>query len=150
MKRRIGAVAATLGLIAAGCGGGGGSTMEEAPLTKAQFIKQGDEICLRVGRRVGAAFAAEHGQKKAGTPKGEREELTALSLPAFRKELDEYRQLVPPQGARKMYDEVIASLKAGVEYMEVHPDKPLSTDPSGPFYPANQAWYKYGFHVCGR
>lgn len=150
MKPTIALLAAALSLAIAGCGGGGSSTATGPPLSRAAFIKQGDEICLKVGRRVGAAFAAEHGQPKAGTPKGEREELTALSLPAFQRELEEFRELVPPKKAEGMYREVIKSLESGVKEMETHPDRPLSTDPSGPFYPANQAWYRYGFHICGR
>jgi hypothetical protein len=119
-------------------------------LTRAEFIKQGDEICLKVGERVGAAFAAEHGQKKAGTPKGEREELIDLSLPAYQKELAEFRVLVPPRGAEEMFRKVIEKLESGVTEMETHPDRPLTGDPGGQFYAANQLWYRYGFHVCGR
>lgn len=61
------ALAALLALTVAGCGGGGGETTdttaatveENAALTKAELISQGDAICAEVNAAVGALSSSE-------------------------------------------------------------------------------------------
>jgi hypothetical protein len=146
----VAALVAAMGCAVVGCGGGGDSTASGAPLTRAEFIKQGDAICIKVGIRVAKAFERNAGKKKAATRKGEREEITEMSIPAFQKELEEFSELTPPKGSEKVFATIVAGLESGVEDMEAHPDRPLTTDPNGQFYTANQAEVHYGFHVCGR
>jgi hypothetical protein len=140
-----------------GCGGGGQGETDTAALTKAQFVRQADAVCLKVGARVGRAFKKREIKQslrpataKALTEKEQIEAITAMSLPAFRLEAKELGELEPPVGDEEAVEAIVTGFEDGIAGLEENPDKPLTTGPESPFFGVNGLARDYGLQVCGR
>jgi hypothetical protein len=86
---------AGLALLAAGCGGGGGSDR----LSKSEFITRADAICAKYEQRVRAAMN--------GVPAGSAKQLASAIervLPVIRTGNDELRALEPPENLQVRFD----------------------------------------------
>jgi hypothetical protein len=138
-----------IGSLVASCGRSGDTTSESSP-TRAQFIKRGDKVCLKLGKRAGAALAAYFDKAKASSGKTQTKEVNELSLPLYQDEAEELRELTPPAGEEQTVEAIITGFEKGVKGMERELNTPLSTAPGTPFYLANMAARRYGFQVCGR
>lgn len=126
--------------LAAGCGGS-----DDESLTKAEFIKQGDEICLQAeetkNKALEKAFAAK-GNK--GSEKEFQEKLvTDVALPPIATMTDELQELGPPddqaEAVVKAYEDVVGELEA-------EPELAFTTEE--PFGRATKPAAKYGFKDC--
>jgi hypothetical protein len=158
------AIALAAALIAAGCGdddetttasvatttstgatGATGATGEA--LTKAEFIKQADEICASGDKTIDEAFK----DLGSGQPSDQEAEqvITDTVVPEVQGEIDGIRALTPPEGDE---DEVTAILDAAQSAVDQAKEDPslLTQQGEDPFQEANQLAKEYGLKVCGQ
>jgi hypothetical protein len=156
MKRRFSTaalVAAVLAsvVVASGCGGGGDSTdtipaAKATPLSKAEFIEQGDAICLKA-RKGAAEFLAE--EELADPESANPEEFQAIENGITAILIGEYREVAAlglPKGEpeRGEVEALAADFEAAAEQIE-------SGGESGEdkVEKLDEAAKKFGFKACG-
>lgn len=156
-KRLLAVLAAVLGiaLIAAGCGG---SSNEEgtttASLTKAEFVKKGNEICKRGSAEIEEAFekfAKENHLSKSKQPsKAEIEKVSeSIIVPNIRSQVEGIKALGVPKEDATGAEEVIASAEKSLERVEADPT--LITEEGSskdPFTETNKLAKAYGLTAC--
>lgn len=170
---RLTGLLAVLGLLLlAGCGGsssGGtsartnaqpseqGATTKARPLTgtltKAQFLKKADAICVKgtaAMSRGDAAFWSKHrptGGKAPGQALVNQLQLKAI-LPVRERELRRLRAIGLPRGDEQRVETILDAWQEGVEKGE---EDPGSLDAGGPefaFYKAYTMGIDYGLEKC--
>jgi hypothetical protein len=143
-------VLVAIGLLAAGCGGGGSSTT--ASITKAEFVKKGNAICTAGNKRVDSefeAFAKEAGLKEGEEPsKAQSEELAeTILLPSVSQEVEEIKALGIPSEEGEGAEAVIESAEESIEKGEEEPAALVSSEKT--FKKTNELAHEYGLTVCG-
>lgn len=144
--------AAALTVLVAGCGGGGGdeSTSGE-PLTKAEFIARGDEICRQGDAAIeeeANEFAEEHGIDTNKPSEADEEELvSAVAAPAFRSQAEEIGELTAPRGEDAKVEAMVEALTEGAEELEAEPE--LLLESKNPLEKSAKLAQEFGFTVCG-
>lgn len=161
-KRLIAMLVGVLAIaaVAAGCGSDddGDSTTETSSsagpaLSKAEFIKQGDEICLTASNEYGERaedFLEENevSQAKGPNPEQEEELLADIILPRIKVEMEELRELGPPKGEEEQVDEIFTAVEEIVD--EGEDDPSTVTGNENPFAEPNAKAEAFGFEVCGQ
>jgi len=139
---------ATLAMLIAGCGGGGGDTT--MTLTKAAFIKQGDAICKKGNVASGPEiekFTKENGftLEKASEDQAE-EVVTEVLVPNLQRQTEELDALGAPEGDEGEIDALIASLNEATSELEKDPSKYFEANALAKPIRLENA---YGFKICG-
>lgn len=152
MRIFIGGVAVVLAIVASGCGGGGGSDTAESAVTKAQFIKRGDEICrtAQESKEQGIVAWQEKSEKEGkGLGDFSAKELghvyLTVALPPVKKAADELAELTPPAGDAEA-EELVESMASTVKAIEEEPTQGIE---EGPYEAPDKLAQAYGFKVCG-
>ena len=95
------AVGLAIGLLAAGCGGGGGDTTS---ISKAEFVKKANNVCARAAKRVSSQFAALVAGYGGKDPKGDvlkaaqKKIVETVLAPNKRSEIEQLRKIGTPTG----------------------------------------------------
>ncbi|MBA3864939.1 MAG: hypothetical protein H0X42_01105 [Solirubrobacterales bacterium] len=161
-KRLIAMLAGVVAIavIAAGCGSssssdstGGGEESSSSSLTKAEFIKAGDAICLESNEALeGEAneFAEENGID-IGKPTTEQQEevVSEVVAPAIREQAEGISELGAPSGEEEEVEAIVDAVENGAEEAEEEPSSLVEAEGGGPFAEANELANAYGFKVCG-
>ena len=165
-KRFIATLAGALAIVAlvAGCGGGSDSGDSSAAdtsspekstgpaLTKAEFIKQGDEICKKTAEELNegiASYTSENGLDESEPSEEQQEELVSeVILPAFRAEGEELGALGPPTGDEEDVEEIVTGIEDAVTDAEGDLSSAITGD--SPLEDANAKAREFGFEVCGQ
>lgn len=138
----------TIALLIAGCGGGGNT--ESGPVSKPEFIKQGDAVCKK-GNKLSEdeveAFAKEKGfqLEKANKSQGE-EVVTEVLVPNLERQIEEFKELTPPVGDEKKIEKIISSLEEATKEFNEHPERFFEEDA---LKKPSKLELAYGFKVCG-
>lgn len=137
-----GAVLLLAALLIAGCGGS-----SDEPLTKAEFVKRGNEICLE------ATEKREKGVNKlteSFNPNGDqeafREKAVLTLLPIYEETAEQIEDLPAPDGDQEKVDEIVSAMEAAAETVKANPQ--TATVSNIPFREANQAAEGYGLNAC--
>ena len=172
-KRFIATLAGALAIVAllAGCGGGsedsstasgGNSTAQadsvndassDAPaLSKAEFIKQGDEICADAAKTFAEGvvkFMSESGVSENDDLSDEQEEevITDVILPAYSTMGQELGELGPPKGEEEDVAEIVGGFEDVVADAEEDPSDVIGGD--DPFADAKAKAKEFGLEICG-
>jgi len=143
-----GGLAVLIAIAAIGCGGG--DSTEEA-LTKAQFIKRGDEICQAAQTKKEKAIQglaeelSQEGKELEDLGQAELNHVySTLALPPVKKasiELDELGS--PAEDGRA--EKLVRSLAAAVKALEENPGLAFK---EVPYVKWDKRAYDYGFRVC--
>jgi hypothetical protein len=146
----LGALAAVVALVAIGCGSGGDDTTEVV-LTKAQFVKRGDAICLasQAKRLKGVQAWSKEDPERAREAQGwtaeKRGQLyMTLFMPSIKStwsQLDELAESTQDGKAQKIVD----ALGSAIQDVEEEPAQAVEGDP---FATANRLAEAYGFKAC--
>lgn len=154
MSKRLTALllgVASLAVLVAACGGGGDSSGGEV-LTKAEFIKQGDEICKQGEARLAeeATKYAEENEVDTENPTKAQQEgvLSEVVGPALLRQAEEIGELGAPSGDEEQAEEIVESLEKGAREIEDNPA--LLREGTNPIEDASQLAKEYGFKACGR
>lgn len=142
-------VLAVAALLAA-CGDDGGDGGGEEALTKAEFIKQGDEICAEWEERSeteAQEFAEENDFDLEDPSKEELEEaVSEVLVPALNQQAEELSELGAPEGDEEQVEEIVTSLQEAADEVEEDPSRAFEGQPLDE---ASRLAADYGFEVCG-
>jgi hypothetical protein len=166
-KRFIAMLVSALTIVAlvAGCGGGSDSGDSSAAdtssqdkstapaLSKAEFIKQGDEICTKTAEELNEgieSYTSENELDEGEEPSEEQQEalVSEAILPVFRAQAEQLGALGPPTGEEAAVEEIVT----GIEDAVADAEDDLSSAISGesPLEDANAKAREFGFKVCGQ
>jgi len=139
----------------AGCGSdssSGASATDEAaaPLSKAQFVKQADEICKeglkKKDEAVSVALKEQAEQSQSAPTAQETGKLIEETvLPAYSQTVDQLSQLGAPKGDEAKVKKMMGEFEAALRTLEADPVK---ANKSNPFAPADKAAEAYGIEEC--
>jgi hypothetical protein len=134
-----------LSLLIAGCGGGDDET---SSLTRQQFIKQGNAICLQQTQKrskiIREAIANTNQNKLL--PKAEREQLVLDALPAYAETPDKLEALGAPEGDEEKVEAIYQAMRQAVK--DVEADTSVALTSTKQFEEANKLAVQYGLTSC--
>jgi len=145
------ATASTVLLVVAfGCGSNDdGSETPSAPLTKAQFIKQADQICkerLKEKDEAVKATLKKASPEEIANPSQEKlKELGESTIPPFTQLTSEISELPAPAQDQAEVEKITSGLEAGLKRAEADPGKLAEVDP---YADAAAAAKEYGLRYC--
>jgi hypothetical protein len=143
--------------IGAGCGSSESSSSDDATaatvttnsdLTKAELIKQGDEICEETDKAQEVGLKA-YTQKHPEAQSDEKEQskmVIAVGLPPIQEEAEELAALGAPSGDEDEVTAIVEGIEGAVEKGEDDPGSLLAG--STPFDAVDKLAAEYGFQVC--
>jgi hypothetical protein len=107
-------VGLTLALTFSACGGAGGGTSDSGPsLTKAQFLKKGNAICVQARQEIEKVYGR---YTKKPHPDALLNRLSQeLVIPATKKEVSRLRALGAPRGEEGRVERILAAIEEGIE-----------------------------------
>jgi hypothetical protein len=136
-------VSTLAGLLAVGCASSSSSS-STAPLTKAQFVAQGNEIC-----KLGNVKLAQ-AEKALGSEPGAAR-YTAFVTGPFRTEvqrqIDALRLLRAPAGEQRAVKRILELAQADLDRVSADP-KTLATETPSPFHSFSTRAHAYGLTAC--
>ena len=139
-------VAVLAAVAGAGCGGD-----DEKPLSKAEYVKQGDAICKKA-QASGEKKVEEMFGDLGPNEKPSDEQLTTLVedviKPNTQGQLNDLRDLTPPEGDEDTVNGIYDGVEEGLAKVEDDPKILLSKD--DPFAPATKKAEEYGFKECSK
>lgn len=141
----VGMVAA-LALIAAGCGSGGDST---TTVTKAQFVKQVNALCLeREKERADAVQSIISGLKPGEELSDARQAkmVTAIIVPSYTKMIANVKSLDAPEGDQAEIEKILKAMEQALKKVEADPRQAVFSVVM--FEEANGLATKYGLKSC--
>jgi hypothetical protein len=136
-----------LALLATGCGGS-----DEATLSKAELIKQGDAVCKKViadSFEDGLAYARKNQARLSRLdPEAARGQvLTAGAVPAVQKGLNELESLGEPGEGKEELAAFLSEAKSALKKMEEEPASNAAAS-GDVFEKPNRSARAYGFKYC--
>jgi hypothetical protein len=155
--RRLGTLVVLLlvsGLIAAGCGGGDDNDTSSAstssgPLSKAEYIAKGDQICAQ-----GTLVIGQVGREQFGSSQPTRDQAVQFGqdtvVPSLEDTLTKLRALEAPPEDKAKAAAIYDALEDGLNKLKQDPNLFVESDAGGAFDQANQLAQAYGFKQCGQ
>lgn len=140
------------GSLLAACGGDDDDGGGEQPLSKAEYIKQGDAICAAGDREIeqGAEEAfgdLERGQQPSARAIGEFGQETVL--PSLQKQIDQLRELPAPEGDQDEVNAIYDAADEGIRELREGKPEDFVEKGDAAFEEANRLAGEYGFQNCG-
>jgi hypothetical protein len=165
-KRFIATLAGALAIVVlvAGCGssesgdestakadGGDGAASNAPALSRAEFIKQGDEICLNATKSFAEGiedFMSDHDLDPSEPPSGEDEEalIAEVILPAYRTQVEELAELGAPKGEEQKVEELVSGYEEVIAESEADPSS--ATGGEDPFAEIKAKAKAFGLTYC--
>jgi hypothetical protein len=132
----------------AGCGGGGDDEEQPASLTKAEYVKQADEICAateKQQRKLLTQFQKEN--KGAGSgPRVMEEMIKTAALPPLEDQAKELAELPPPDKEAAKAEAYVAASEKALEDVSKDPATLLASP--GAYTKAEELALEFGFKTC--
>lgn len=132
-----------------GCGSSEDAGETSPPLTKAQFLQRGNQICkkgLEEKDAVVKSAVAKANAEEGGKPSQQRQEEVAEDiLVKFQQIKTELDELSPPAESEESVENIMSSLEAGLEKAE---ENPLSLLRTNLFEKSSSAATAYGLEAC--
>jgi len=148
-------MAIALAAAVAGCGGGDDSSGDSsaAALTKAEFIKQADQVCKK-GEEALAAEGEEFAEDNdidIENPTEEQKEEVILDVvgPALHKQGEELAALGAPEGEEEAVEAIVDALESGADEIESDPAILIEGKENPPLEEASELSADYGLTECG-
>jgi len=139
-------------VLAAGCGDdedeGGFSPVVSDSVSKVEFLRQADEICLSAESQIEAA-ADDLLTGKGNPPPEEVEEVAiAVVVPALESEVAAIGALGAPEGDEEEVEAILDATRDGIAEIEADPQALLDGAP-GSLVEAEKLARRYGSSQCG-
>lgn len=141
------AAALMLTLALAGCGGGDDED-QPSSITKAQFVKQADEICAateKEQRKLLTKFQQENKNAKGG-PQLTEEMITSAAIPPLEKQAEKFAELPSPDKEAAKAEAYAEAVEKAIRDVKKEPGT-LLAEP-GAFEKAEDMAPGFGFKVC--
>ena len=137
---------------AIGCGddddngnGGGGES-----LSKAEYIKRGDQICREGDREIQREGRSRFGDLQE---RPSRDELVGfiedVVIPNIEGQISDLRDLPPPEGDEDTVNAIYDRADESIEAVKENPEGAVAEGADNPFAEANKLGRDYGFKACG-
>lgn len=140
-----------LAIAAVGCGGDSADGSDAEPLTKAQYIEEGEKICKKIDKAQMTAFLdfQNENPKRVESKPGREELILTAGLPSVEKGIEEFRELGVPEGDEEEVEKFLSAMEVALDEAK---DDPLlvAESESGltPFDQPDAIAKKYGFVAC--
>lgn len=125
------------------------TTESGGSLTKAEYVKQGNEACAQIQEKMGEEFEAFikklNLEKVAPTQAESAKIIGKFAIPAMREQVDALRALPAPSGDEKQVELIIARQEESLKKME---KEPLFRTSGGPYEELNKPVSDYGLTEC--
>ena len=146
---------AALALLLASCGGDSSGDdnagSDGPPLTKAQFIEQGDAICKKAMSELFANSQAFVKKNEINRPEPSEAEnlelLVEIYLPHIESRLTKLQELSPPAADEQQIEEIFAATEDALATARKSPKKVLGENL---FEEPKSLFADYGFKACGK
>jgi hypothetical protein len=142
-----------IAVLLAGCGGGGDDAVTQATtaapaLTKPEFIRQADQICLSGDSRIEAA--ADDLLAGSGEPPPAEVRRIALRIvvPGLESEVRAIRALGAPAGDESEVERILSATQRGIAQIEADPESAVAGAPPA-LRQAGRLARRYGSSECG-
>jgi hypothetical protein len=140
--------AGLIALLAVGCGSSGDSTTDStATLTKAEFVKEGNEVCAAGNKEINAGFekfAKENNLKGEPNEAQFAEAAETILIPSVSGQVEEIKALGAPEGEEEAVEDFLTGAEETLEEVEEDP-----TLISGePFEKTNKEAVALGLKTC--
>lgn len=139
-------------VLAAGCGEdndeGGFSPVVAEPLTKVEFLREADRICLGAEAQIEAA--ADDLLTGRGRPDPDEVErvATGVVIPSLEAEVEAIRALTAPPGDEQRVEAILAATEEGIAEIRANP-RDVSGGVPEPLRRAQRLAEDYGSRECG-
>ncbi len=120
-----------------------------SPLSKAQFIKSGDDVCRQGNQLVTEAVTRVLPSAAVTPTAAQLAQLAGAIVPIYRQELQSIRALVPPKSAKSKIKKMLDSFAAGIKAVQSHPELLLNPTTNRSIATSAKLARSYGFVVCG-
>jgi hypothetical protein len=145
-KLLLTAMATVMALLVVGCGGGSDTT---SSMTRAEFIKQAEAVCVKTDKiqeQALKAFLSDH-KEMPKSKKGREALIEGLGIPSVQVETEELAALTSATKGAREIDAFVTAMEEAVEKTK---EEPLSMTKSSvnPFDKAERLATKYGFKEC--
>jgi hypothetical protein len=130
-----------------GSNGGTKPSVKSGPLTKTEFIAEGDGICNDVPTQYGLKLSKLKAEKGKGQEPTTAEINLKAAVPPLYSAVEEFEALTPPKGDEKKTEALIAALEKGAKGLEAQPESEL-TGPTSPLVEFQKLAQQYGFQFC--
>jgi hypothetical protein len=138
------------GIVLAGCGGDDGNGGEgDVALTKAQFVKQANGLCIKYNLRGEREFSEFlKTENTGGLGQAETiEQVEEIAIPILEEQIKDLRTLPKQKGEEKTIDLIISRQERSLEKVE---DDPLFRVSGRPYEDLNKPARDYGLLECSR
>jgi type IV pilus biogenesis protein CpaD/CtpE len=137
-------------LVLAGCGGDDETTTTttSAPLTKAEFLRQADEICLSGDTRIEAAADDLLAGPGEPPPAQVRRIALRIAVPGLEAEVRAIRALGAPAGDEAEVERILRATERGIAQIQADPEGAIAGPPPG-LREAGRLARRYGSQECG-
>lgn len=121
------------------------------PLSKAEFIKKGDEICRVVPQEFSKRLSVlEEEANKSNKPKPSKSESNLeAAVPPLYVAVEALEELAPPQGDEQEAAAIVSALESAAKGLEEKPESEL-LGPQSPFAEFQKLTKAYGFQLCSQ
>jgi hypothetical protein len=133
----------------AGCGSDDSTTAaaEEAasPLTKAEFVKQAEQICSKGLKEKEQAVSAALKNGAASDPKGIEKLVEETILPSYRRIVEQLGELGVPKEDKAEVEKIVSDFESALDTVE---SEPVKASKKNPFLTVDGAAADYGIETC--
>jgi hypothetical protein len=150
--RTAAAITLAVALFVSGCGGddeeGGFSPVVSDPLSKVEFLRQADEICLSAESQIEAAADDLLAGKEDPAPAEVEEVALSVVVPALESEVAAIGALGAPLGDGEQVEAILDATRAGIAEIKADPQALLNGAPES-LAQAERLARRYGSAQCG-
>jgi len=139
------------GLVVAGCGSSNSSSTETtAAISKAEFVKQGNAVCVKGEKAQEAevnAYVKKHGLEKQQPTKAQNAELVeTILVPNIQSQIDGVKALGAPSGEEQQVSSALELSQQTLEKIEASPE--LAFGKENAFAAAGKQLHALGLKEC--
>lgn len=146
------AIVLAVAALASGCGDdddeGGFSPVVSDSISKVEFLRQADEICLSAESQIEAAADDLLAGEEDPPPEEVEEVALAVVVPALESEVAAIAALGPPLGDAEQVEAILDATRAGIAEIEADPQSLIDGAPAG-LIEAEKLARRYGSQQCG-
>lgn len=142
-KGVLGLVVALALIAAVGCG----SSSSPEPLTKAEFTKQGNEICAEAARdRLKIISEVAETANPRGNQEPVQEEIIQKAMPTYEGATEQIAELGAPKGEEAKVETLVGAMEEAAERAKADPHTAVASN--APFRKADKAAQELGLKEC--
>ena len=139
------------GLVVAGCGSSNSSSTETtAAISKAEFVKQGNAVCVKGEKAQETeinAYVKKHGLENQEPTKAQQTEIVETVLaPNIQSQIDGVKALGAPSGEQQQVDSALELSQQTLEKIEANPE--LAFGKNNAFAAAGKQLHALGLKEC--